>query len=242
MSDTILLLLTICYIFLTTLIPVLLKLKNKISGYVARKLIHSFTGLSVFIVAYLNNPFLAVYMSLSVAILMLFARPNSASSLLKTLYNTISEDNEQDVGYLQGPFAYAVAITLTLLIIQILPARSYFAIAALVTMIFADTAASIIGKKYGKHKITTYFNTKRTLEGSTTYFIVGIISCLIVYTFVGHVFTGNTQILSLNSILLLSILTSLTSTLLELFSPGKWDDLITPVGTTVLLILISGYV
>lgn len=242
MSDTIVLLFTICYIFLTTAIPVWLKLKNKISGYVARKLIHSFTGLSVFIVAYLTEPFLAVYMSLGVALLMLVARPNSHISLLKTLYNTISEDNEQDVGYLQGPFAYAIAITLTLLISQILPTRAYFAIAALVTMIFADTAASIIGRRYGKYKIKTYFNTNRTLEGSTTYFVVGLISCLIVYTFVGRIFTGNTQILSLNSILLLSIVTSFISTLLELFSPGKWDDLITPVGTTVLLILISSYV
>lgn len=241
MSDTLLLLLTICYIFLTTLAPICLKLKNKISGYVARKLVHSFTGLSVFVVAYLHNPFLAIYMSFGIAFLMLFARPTSNIYLLKVLYNTISEDNEKDVGYLQGPFAYAIAITISLLIIQIAPTRSYFAIASLITMIFADTAASIIGKKYGRIKIKTYFNTKRTLEGSLTYFLVGLVACLFVYTFVGHVVTGTTKVLSLNSIVYLSFITSFISTVLELFSPGKWDDLITPIGTTISLILLNIY-
>jgi len=48
--------------------------------------------------------------------------------------------------------------------------------AAIIFLIFGDSASTIIGKRFGKHKIP--FNTKKTFEGSIAFLIVGFTGAL----------------------------------------------------------------
>ncbi len=80
--------------------------------------------------------------------------------ILKLIYKEIHEKDEEIVGYLQGPFAYAIAITLLSLLAYITPNGMYFAIVPVLLMIFSDTFASFVGKKYGKIKLTFAKNNR----------------------------------------------------------------------------------
>lgn len=49
---------------------------------------------------------------------------------------------------------------------------------------------------------------------------------------------GFSEPLELNTSLILSLITAAVSAILEIFSPGKWDDVIVPIGTAIIAFLI----
>ena len=235
-NDLTLLFFTTVYVVVSILVPVFLVERKKLSKYWARKAVHSFSGLAVFVVPYLAVPFLAVVLSSLVTMLMFVS---GEKSFLKVLFKNLAEKEELSLGYLQGPFAYSFAITLLMLLTTLLEGRSYFAIAALMVMIFADTLASIVGKKHGTHKINIPFiGNKRSVEGSLTFFLVGFCVSFITYYFIGYLFPGYTFALGLSTVVFYSLLTSFIGMVFELFSPSKWDDLLIPLGTTLALVLL----
>lgn len=236
LADLYLLIISGIYVLISWAIPIYLVKNKKVTKYWARKFVHTFSGLSVFVIPYLNYPELAFILSVFIALVMYFATGNN---FLKPLYNSLAEKEELHLGYLQGPFAYALAIAVLMVFTIFLQGREYFIIAAVLVMVFADTAASIIGSKYGKHKISIpYIGNKRTIEGTVTFFIVSLVVSFITYYFVGYYNPGNSIPLSLNLIFILTFTTAFLGSLLELLSPSKWDDLLVPIGTVVTLILI----
>lgn len=239
-SDIILSLFTGIYVLASIIIPKILKEKGILSKYVARKMIHSFSGLAIFIAPYLNYPIIAAFLSLIMTILTRESKKKSKTKPLRDLFNAISEDEELEVGYLQGPFAYCLAITILMFIFTLFPQRYYYPIAAILIMMFADTAASTVGRKYGKHYINVpWVGSKRTVEGSITFFIVALGVSFLSYGFFGNLLPGFSVVLTFPQILLLSLISSMLSTLLELISPSKYDDLIIPLGTTLLISLLA---
>ncbi len=151
--DLVLFLGAVIYVLLVIFIPKMLKDMGKISSFIARKIIHSLAGLSIFITPYMYYPGLAVFIALASTIMTRKSGTSSSVKPLKGLYDAISEDEELKVGYLQGPFAYSIAITLLVFAFIFWPDKYYIPIAAILIMMFADTAASIIGRRYGKHHI-----------------------------------------------------------------------------------------
>jgi len=101
-------------------------------------------------------------------LLTLLSSKKSNVKQLKELYDSIGEEAEEKVGYLQGPFHYCLSITILITFFVIVaPKQLYFPIAGILLMIISDTLASIIGKKYGKRKINLpWLKTTRSLEGS----------------------------------------------------------------------------
>ena len=239
--DLLILLLTFVYVFATILIPVQLKKRDKITKFQARKVVHLFAGLSILITPYFSSPWWAVLLASSMTILTFLSSKKSKIKQLKDLYDSIGEEAEEKVGYLQGPFHYCLSITILILLFAIIaPDQMYFPIAGILLMIISDTLASVIGKKYGKIKINLPWpNTTRTLEGSLTFFVSGFILCFIAFMFLG-VTNPITQIhLTLEATLLYSLITSALATIIELFSPSTWDDLTVPILTTLIIFLIT---
>ena len=118
--------------------------------------------------------------------------------------------------------------------------KYYYPIAAILIMMFADTFAGIVGRKYGKHHITIpWVGNKRTLEGSLAFIFVAILCSLFTFFFFGQLLPGNSMILSTSQALLLTIILSIGSALLELISPSKYDDLIVPLGSTLLISFVA---
>lgn len=239
--DLLIVLITYLYIFATILIPVQLKKREKISKFQARKAVHLFAGFSVFSSPYFNWKWWPVIIAGTLTVLVLLSSKKSKIKQLKELYDSIGEEAEEKVGYLQGPFHYCLSILILITIFVIFaPDQLYFPIAGIMLMIISDTLASIIGKRFGKIKIKIpWINSTRTLEGSLTFFVTGFIICFIAFTVLG-VTNPITQVhLSVESALILSLITSALATIIELFSPSTWDDLTVPVLTTLIIFLLT---
>jgi len=238
--DLLIVLLAYIYVFATILIPVQLKKRDKITKFQARKAVHLFAGLAVLTAPLYSWPWFAVIIVSSMTLLTLLSSKKSNVKQLKELYDSIGEEAEEKVGYLQGPFHYCLSITILITFFVIVaPDQMYFPIAGILLMIISDTIASIIGKKYGKRKIKLpWLKTTRSLEGSLAFFISGFILCLIAFTFLGNY--PLTQIhLTLEAALLYSLITSALATIVELVSPSTWDDLTIPIATVVIVFLLT---
>ncbi len=235
--DLLLLLLTFVYVFATILIPVQLKKRDKITKFQARKTVHLLAGLAVLSAPYYSWPWWAVILAGSMTLLTLLSSKKSSVKQLKDLYDSIGEEAEEKVGYLQGPFHYCLSITILITIFVIFaPDQMYFPIAGILLMIISDTLASIIGKKYGKRKIKLpWIKTTRTLEGSLAFFISGFIVCFFAFTFLGV----TNPITSFEIALIYSLITSALAAIIELISPSTWDDLTIPIGTVVCVFLLT---
>jgi len=239
--DLLILSLTFIYALATILIPVQLKKRDKITKFQARKAVHLFAGLAVLSAPYYSWPWWAVILASSMTLLTLLSSKKSSVKQLKDLYDSIGEEAEQKVGYLQGPFHYCLSITILITTFVIFaPDQMYFPIAGILLMIISDTLASIIGKKYGKRKINLpWLKTIRSLEGSIAFFVSGFMVCFFAFTFLG-VSNPLTQVhLSVGVALLYSLITSTLATIIELISPSTWDDLTIPIATVVCVFLLT---
>ncbi|NHJ23126.1 MAG: hypothetical protein EAX89_01025 [Candidatus Lokiarchaeota archaeon] len=239
--DILIVFITYLYVFAAILIPVQLKKRSKITKFQARKAVHLFAGFAVFSSPYYEWPWWSVIIAATLTILVLLSSKQSKVKQLKELYDSIGEEAEEKVGYLQGPFHYCLSITgLMLLFVIFAPTQLYFPIAGILLMIVSDTLASVIGKRYGKIKIKVpWIKTPRTLEGSLAFFISGFLLCMIAFTILG-VTNPFTQIhISFEYALVLSLITSSLATVVELISPSTWDDLTVPILTTLIIFLIT---
>ncbi len=228
------------YVLLTIAIPVFLKKKNIISKFHARKIVHLFAGLIVLIVPFFVMPLFAVFIALSLAVAVFFSTRDSSVKQLQELYESIGEEAEERSGRLEGPFFYSVSITLLIAIFVLFaPDRLYFPICGILIMIISDTFASVVGKKYGKIIIKiAYTGTKRTLEGSLTFFSSAFILCFAAFSFFGLLNPINQHELTLRTVVVYSFITSGAGTIIELLSPSTIDDLMVPIGTTSIIYLL----
>ncbi|MFX1493967.1 MAG: diacylglycerol/polyprenol kinase family protein [Promethearchaeota archaeon] len=239
--DLLIVLITYLYIFATILLPVQLKKREKISKFQARKAVHLFAGLSVFSSPYFNWKWWPVIIGGTLTALVLLSSKKSKIKQLKELYDSIGEEAEEKVGYLQGPFHYCLSILILITFFVVFaPDQLYFPIAGILLMIISDTLASVVGKRFGKIKIKIpWINSTRTLEGSLTFFVSGFIICFIAFAVLG-VTNPITQVhISIEFALILSIITSALATIIEVFSPSTWDDLTVPILTTLIIFLLT---
>ncbi len=229
------------YVLITILIPVYLKKKDIISKFHARKIVHLFTGLVVLIVPFFILPLHAVFIALSLTVIIYFSSKDSSVKQLKEFYDSIGEEAEETVGRLQGPFYYSISITFLIAIFVLLaPDRLYFTLCGILIMIISDTLASFIGKKYGKININiAYTGTKRTLEGSLTFFLSAFLLCFSAFYFFGLFNPVNQQALTFNLVFTYTLVTALAGTLVELLSPSTLDDLTVPIATTMVIYMLS---
>ncbi|MBD3186287.1 hypothetical protein GF325_05620, partial [Candidatus Bathyarchaeota archaeon] len=84
----------------------ILKKKDVISGHFARKLVHLMAGFACFIVPFLNFPWLALIISASFLAITRISKPSTP------IFEMMGEKDERDVGYLAGPFSYALSINI----------------------------------------------------------------------------------------------------------------------------------
>ena len=241
LSDLLLVLITYIYVFATILIPVYLKKKEKISKFQARKAVHLFAGLSVLTTPYFGFPWWAVLIAGSLTILVYMSSKKSKVKQLKELYESIGEEAEEKVGYLQGPFHYCISITVLILIFVIFaPTQMYFPIAGILLMIVSDTLASVVGKRYGRHKIKIpWIKGIRSIEGSLAFFISGYILCFLAFTLLGVTNPLTQTHIGLMDALIYSLIASFLAMFIEISSPSTWDDLTVPILTTIIIFLIT---
>ena len=111
---------------------------------------------------------------------------------------------------------------------------------SLCSMMYADSKAAVIGRRYGKHIIKVPFiHNNRTVEGSTAFFVTALICCFPTFLIIGQLYPGFSTPLTFANVLEFTFIMSAVSMLLELISPSKYDDLIMPLGSTLVVCLIA---
>jgi phytol kinase len=240
--DVIITLLAFVYVALTIFTPMVLYKKGKVSKFQARKLVHLTAGLAVLVTPFFVWKLWGTIIAGTLSLIVYATSEKARVKKLKELYDTISEEAEEDLKrpYLQGPFHYCAAITLIITIAAIFfPSQIYFAIAGILIMIVSDTLASLFGKKYGKHPINiSWTKTTRSVEGSIMLFGSAFILCFSAFLLYGYFDIGTQLHLTFIQVVLYSLLTSVIATLIELISPSTWDDLTIPIATTLTIFLI----
>ncbi|MBY8985109.1 MAG: hypothetical protein KGD65_08590 [Candidatus Lokiarchaeota archaeon] len=233
---------TYFYVILTIFIPLILHKKGKISKFSARKTVHLSAGLAILSSPFYFWPFWPTIIASTLALLVYFSSKNSKVKQLKDLYDAISEEQEEGLkrAFLQGPFFYCLSITALVFIFGLVaPESFYFPIAGVLVMIISDTLASIIGKRWGKINISLpWTNSKRTLEGSSMFFITAFLLCFLSFFLFGSLIPVQ-ESLSLMTILIYSLITSGIATIIELISPSTYDDLTVPLGSTFIIYLLA---
>lgn len=234
---------TYLYVLLTIFIPLILYKKQKITKFSARKAVHMFAGLAILSSPFYFWPFWPTIIAGTLTVFVYFSSKESKVKQLKDLYDAISEEQEDHLNraYLQGPFFYCISITFLVLIFGIFaPDQFYFPIAGVLLMIVADTLASVIGKRWGKIGISLpWTNSKRTLEGSLTFFITAFLLCFLSFFLFGILIPSLQTPLPLITIIIYSLITSAIAMIIELISPSTYDDLTVPIGSTLIIYLLT---
>jgi dolichol kinase len=207
---------------------VLLFKKGKLSKYFVRKFVHTAAGLTILTIPFLSTPIISLIISGFATIFLRVINNKSRIQLIRDVYNTLAEEEELELGYLQGPFGYSLAITVMTFIYVLFPAHVGIIVTSIFIMIFADTMAGIIGRKYGKHKIVLFNKIqKRSIEGSFIMFLFSFLISISIFLLMN----------SYKEIFLIAIVTSIVATAIEMLSPSKWDDLAIPIGTSLIMII-----
>jgi dolichol kinase len=236
LNDLVLVLIAFLYVLVIIGVSMVLKKKGVISSHTARKIVHLFAGISCFIVPFLFVPWYALFVSVTFLVVTRVSTPKTQ------IFQTMGEKEERVIGYLAGPFSYALSINILVIIFSI-PGMTrffFFPAASILVMMISDTAASFFGRRYGKHKYTLkYTRTTRSIEGSLALFVSAFILSLFAFTFFGFWFSGNQNTMTVEYIVLLSLLVAAISTILEAVSPTDIDDLIVPIAGCLVSFLLT---
>ncbi|TXT55475.1 MAG: Cytidylyltransferase family protein [Promethearchaeota archaeon] len=228
------------YVGITIVIPMFLKKKEILSKFQARKTVHLFAGLAVLVTPFFTWPIYSIIIAGTLTFLTLKSSKKSRVKQLRELYESIGEEEEEKVGFLQGPFHYCLSITsLIAFFVFFVPHKLYFPIAGILLMIISDTLASLVGKNYGKLSLKLPWTGPRTVEGSTTFFISAFLLCLFSFWFFGFNDVHSQVTLTMQEVILFSLLTSGIATGIELISPSTWDDLTVPIASTFLIFILT---
>ena len=209
-----------------------------------RKSIHIVNGMWAFVLPFFPRIISIVIVAIALFFVFIMARPDSFfGSFFSHSFENMARKSDWDHGFLIGPTIYVVMIFLLVLFIDYRIAGSIFAILA-----FGDGFATVIGKKYGKHK----FYNKKSLEGSIAFFAFSFISSITVFLLINQFNTPSAglsfiPILILPKVLSVNIFNTLAGfiiiifllTLTELFAGDYIDDnLILPILGCILFYLI----
>jgi len=157
-------------IFIAGTPPVVVEILTRrkiLNGEVSRKVVHVVSSLTAVVIAHLYDLDMILILGYIVAPIMMMAR---FSRVFKSV-NSADRKSYGEIAFTVGVFASAYL------------ARDLRDFAfAMLCLAFVDTAALLIGKRYGKHKI---FNTGKTLEGTLAATVTALVIAVALYPEVG---------------------------------------------------------
>ncbi len=220
MDFTDLYLLIVVYIYVILLFIISEKfLASKPS--LSRKFVHIMVGNCIFIMPFFANPYDMVWF---------LTLPITIAAFLMSKYSPIDiKSNVTEAGHDLGLVYYAGIWSL---LIFLLPDKLWIVSLAIAAMVYGDGFASLIGQRYGKHKINLTGDEK-SIEGSAGMFVITFIASLIVFIFYQFI---EYSIPAINVWVILVI--SLIATVLELITPKGLDNISTTSTTAILYYLL----
>jgi dolichol kinase len=157
------------------------------------------------------------------------ASPHSPFKSISSRLKTLSEITEE--GHHLGLVFYTMSYTILAFFFA---DRTYILAVGILSMAYGDSAASIIGEKYGKRKYKLM--STKSIEGSVAMFGASLISIMISQIIFSALFS-----FSFFEILIPTLVTVMVVTLVESLSPRGIDNLTVPIiGALTFLLLIGG--
>ena len=209
-----------------------------------RKTIHILNGLWAFLLAFFPRIVAISIVIVALIFVFILARPDSLfGSFFEKSFRYMARDVDIKKGYLFGPSIYVLMVLILVIFVDYRIAGSIFAILA-----FGDGFATVIGRKYGNHKL----HNKKTIEGSIAFFSFSLISSLIVFLSINEFNTPSAgliifpflmlpKLLNINIVNLLIgfIFVTAILTFIELFIGDIIDDnVMIPISGSVLLYIV----
>ncbi len=225
-------LLSLSYLYIFAIILVTGKITGRLPKNLSRKFLHIMIGNFIFVIPLFTYRTFPLNFPLFVAapfILLTFLV--SPSSPLKSLTNRMS--GLADVtsgGHGYGLVLYAVSYTLLALVFSPQP---YILAAGIIPLAYGDAAASLVGQKFGRH-IYSIFG-KKSIEGSIAMFTVCFLGLSASFLFFSYFYT-----LPLVPFVLSALGIAALATTLEAVTPKGLDNLVVPLCSAVVFLLLLG--
>lgn len=211
-----------------------------------RKGIHIFNGFWVILLPFFDR-FIAVgLVLLAFGFVFLLARPNSKiHPVFSKAFESMARPEDRQKGFLVGPTIYVVMVLILVLFFDFRVAGAIFAILA-----FGDGFATVIGIKFGSHKL--YHN--KSLEGTIAFFAFSLVSGVTIFVLINQFNTPGAGLILVPFLILPAIasinveeiftiftILSLILALVELYLGDFINDnyLIPIVGSTILFMLLQ---
>jgi len=166
------------------------------------------------------------------------ASPFILLTLLASPYSPINLKNKisglTDIttgGHQVGLVLYAISYTILAFFFA---SKPYVIIAGILPMAFGDAAASLVGQKMGRHQFNIF--SKKSIEGTIAMFTITLVSVMLSLLFFSYLCPFSTF-----TLLLASLGVAVTATMLEALTPKGLDNLVVPlISALVFLLLIGG--
>lgn len=197
-----------------------------------RKIVHIGVGFFVFVWwMFTENWIMLVFFTIPFAIILFIAMLHG---------NAISESKIGDIsnkmGHRTGLFLYAVSITI---LVAFFWDHWTAATIGVVAMTWGDGLGSVIGKKFGRHKLIN----GKSLEGSLGVFVATAVMTAAIMLFYGFLTTAGYypggDSVAIVPIWAVSIIAGLLATVLEAVCPGQYDNIVMPLVVAVAMVLLG---
>lgn len=207
-------------------------IKSRTTGGIHRKVLHILIGNIVLFWWMFDSPYVMAFLAAAPFIpLLLLVSPISPIRRLRTSF--LGETTGESHGF--GLVYYA--ISWTILAFFLFDQRMIASI-AIVAMSYGDGLGGLVGRRFGKRKILR----NKTLEGTATVLtatFIATIAVLMFYQYLAHQGIFGTFLLDSASAFGTAILTGGFVAVVELLTPGEYDNLVIPLLTAGMLVLVG---
>jgi len=223
-------LMLLCYAYIIFIIVLSGKMTQifHISQKASRKFLHAMIGNLPFVIPFFTASIYPALVAAPFIIVTFIASPLSPFRNLSRKMKGLAELTEE--GHHLGLVFYAVSYTILALLFA---SRPYIIAAGILPMAYGDSAASLVGERYGKTKYKLI--ASRSLEGSAAMFLIGFVSVVVSLAF----FSAFYSFSSLNWIVA-ALMVAAVTTLIEAWSPKGSDNLTVPAVGALTLFLLTG--
>jgi dolichol kinase len=224
-------LMLLCYAYVVFIIILSGKMTTvlHVSQKASRKFLHAMIGNLPFVIPFFTSNIYPALVAAPFILVTFIASPVSPFKSVSARLKGLADITEE--GHHLGLVFYAISYTALALLFA---SRPYIIAAGILPMAYGDSAASLVGERYGrtKYKLTT----TRSLEGSVAMFVTGFVSIVASLAFFSALHS-----FSLYDWIVPALAVAATTTLIEALSPKGSDNLTVPaVGALTFLLLTGG--
>ena len=225
-----LLLMLLCYAYILAMIRVASGLEGafNLGPDASRKFLHMMIGNLPLVIPFFTWRFAPVIVAAPFTVVTIIASPFSPVPGLRERLEGLSGITEE--GHFLGPFLYSVSFTALAALFSTWPE---IIAAGILPMAYGDSAAAIIGSRYGRHRLIG----RKTLEGSLAMLVGSFVSLTLCLGFFSSLY-GFPLLGEMRAIAAVSVV----AVIAEALSPKDYDNLAVPLLGALTYIVVGGWI